>query len=162
MTNTTDTKLPTIVYVEDNDGDALLLEEALRAKGHKSQLLVIEKGDSALRYFQVKDTAKDVPPPHCILLDSHLPVVSGMELLKFIRGSHNYDGTPVYIFADVSIYKNALSDRLVSTNSFITKPQIWSEFLLLADHLMRSAEVTMHEGPYGKPELIPPGQLKRD
>ena len=62
MTNTTDTHLPTIVYVEDNDGDTLLLEEALRARGHKAQLLVIEKGDSALHYFQVKETAKDVPP----------------------------------------------------------------------------------------------------
>lgn len=162
MTNTSESHLPTIVYVEDNDGDALLLEEALRAKEHKSQLMVIEKGDSALRYFQVKDTAKDVPPPHCILLDSHLPVVSGMELLKFIRGSHNFDGTPVYIFADVSIYKDALSDRLVSNNSFISKPQIWADFLILADHLMRSAEVTMREGPHGKPELIPPNKLKRD
>jgi len=66
MTNTTDTHLPTIVYIEDNGGDTLLLEEALRANGHKSQLLVIEKGGTALHYFQVKETAKDVPPPHCI------------------------------------------------------------------------------------------------
>lgn len=85
-----------------------------------------------------------------------------MELLKFIRGSSNFDGTPVYIFADVSIYKSALSDGLVSAHSFITKPQIFAEFLVLADHLMRSAEVTMREGTHGKPELIPPSKLKRD
>ena len=159
MTNTTDTHLPTIVYVEDNDGDTLLLEEALRAKGHNSQLLVIEKGDTALHYFQVKETAQDVPPPHCILLDSYLPVVSGMGLLKFIRSARAFDQTPVYIFADRSLYKDALSGGLVSEKSFIVKPLNWAGFLQLADHLMRSAEVTMNEGTLGKPEILPPSDL---
>jgi DNA-binding response OmpR family regulator len=162
MTNTTDTHLPTIVYVEDNGGDTLLLEEALRAKGHKSQLLVIEKGDTALHYFQVKETAKDVPPPHCILLDNHLPAVSGIALLKFIRSARVFDQTPVYIFADRSVYKDAVSGGLVSDKSFLVKPRNWAGFLQLADHLMRSAEVTMHEGTHGKPEIQPPSVLTRN
>jgi DNA-binding response OmpR family regulator len=159
MTNTTDTHLPTIVYVEDNDGDTLLLEEALRARGHKAQLLVIEKGDSALHYFQVKETAKDVPPPHCILLDNHLPVVSGMALLTFIRSAPIFDKTPVYIFANVSLYTDAVTSGLISRDSFLVKPASWAGFLKLADHVMRSAELTMHEIPHGKPEIRPPSDL---
>ena len=162
MTNTTDTHLPTIVYVEDNGGDTLLLEEALRAKGHNSQLLIIERGDTALHYFQVKETAKDVPPPHCILLDSHLPVVSGVGLITFIRGSQIFDKTPVYIFADSSLYKDSLRSGLVSVKSFLEKPRDWAGFLALADHLMRSAEVTMHEGTQGSPEIQPPSDLTRE
>ena len=159
MTNTKDNHLPTIVYVEDNDGDTLLLEEALRANGHKSELLVIEKGDTALRYFQVKETAKDVPPPHCILLDNYLPAVKGIDLLRFIRGAKAFDNTPVYIFADMSMYKDAVNGGLASEKCFIEKPNNWAGFLQLADHLMRSAEVTMHEGTHGNPEIQPPSAL---
>jgi len=83
-----------------------------------------------------------------------------MELLAFIRSSHNFDGTPVYIFADKSIYQHALRDGLVSTKSFLTKPGIWSEFLILADHLMKSAEVNMHKQQHGKPELTTPTTLQ--
>jgi len=159
MTNTKDNHLPTIVYVEDNDGDTLLLEEALRANGHKSELLVIDKGDAALRYFQVKETAKDVPPPHCILLDNYLPVVQGIDLLKFIRGARAFDNTPVYLFAEMSRYTDALSGGLTSEKSFIIKPSNWAGFLQLADHIMRSAEITMHEGTHGKPEIQAPPNL---
>ena len=162
MTNTTDTHLPTIVYVEDNGGDTLLLEEALRAKGHNSQLLIIDRGDTALHYFQVKETAEDVPPPHCILLDSHLPIVSGVGLITFIRGSRIFDKTPVYIFADASLYKDALTKRLVSAKSFLEKPRDWAGFLALADHLMRSAEVTMREQSQGSPEIQPPNDLANE
>ena len=162
MTNTTDTHLPTIVYVEDNGGDTLLLEEALRAKGHNSQLLIIDRGDTALHYFQVKETAEDVPPPHCILLDSHLPIVSGVGLITFIRGSRIFDKTPVYIFADASLYKDALMKRLVSAKSFLEKPRDWAGFLALADHLMRSAEVTMREQSQGSPEIQPPNDLANE
>ncbi len=159
MTNTNDHHLPTIVYVEDNDGDTLLLEEALRANGHKSELLVIEKGDAALHYFQVKETAKDVPPPHCILLDNYLPAVMGIALLTFIRGSRVFDHTPVYIFADKTRYIDAVSSGLASEKSFLVKPSNWTGFLQLADHLMRSAEITMHEGTHAKPEINAPSTL---
>ena len=165
MTNTTNTHLPTIVYVEDNEGDALLLEEALRARGHASQLLVIDRGDQALHYFEVKESAKDVPPPHCILLDSHLPMVTGTELLRFVRGCRSFDQTPVYIFSAKTGYLDAIRTGMVSDDCFLTKPRLWDGFLLLADHLMRSAEVSMrtHETPAanGGPELAAPAALKR-
>ena len=165
MTNTTNTHLPTIVYVEDNAGDALLLEEALRAKGHATQLLVLEKGDQALRYLQVKVSAKDVPPPHCILLDSHLPVVTGIELLRFIRASAVFDRTPVYIFSIKSDYLDSVTASMVSADSFLVKPSTWDGFLHLADHLMRSAEISMARPDLvaGKenPEITAPADLKR-
>ena len=106
MSSTKQEFLPTIVYVEDNAGDALLLEEALREGNHAAQLLVIERGDKALHYFKVKESARDLPPPHCILLDAHLPIITGAQLLRFIRSSRVYDDTPVYIFASEEEYTN--------------------------------------------------------
>ena len=165
MANTTKTYIPTIVYVEDNAGDALLLEEALRERGHATQLLVIAKGDRALRYFEVKESARDLPPPHCILLDAHLPMVTGAQLLGFIRGSRVYDDTPVYIFAPETGYQDLIEAGIISKESFLTKSNDWSSFLQLADLLMRSTRAKQDNIPASatdsKPEVHAVGTLRR-
>ena len=165
MANTTKTHIPTIVYVEDNAGDAILLEEALRERGHATQLLVIERGDKAMRYFQVKESARDLPPPHCILLDAHLPMVTGAELLRFIRGSKVYDDTPVYIFSPAHEYQDLVQAKVVSTESFITKSNTWEGFLALATLMMRSAKAKQDNTSActtdSKPEVHAEGALRR-
>jgi len=155
MADTTDKNNPTIVYVEDNSGDALLLEEALRERGHAVELLIIEKGDKALRYFQIKDSASDLPPPHCILLDSHLPAITGAQLLKFIRTSTLFDKTPVYIFASEQEYRELADAAQVSRQSFIAKPNTWDQFLLLADLLMKSVDVNLSGLTASNPNTSP-------
>lgn len=165
MADTTQTHIPTIVYVEDNAGDAMLLEEALRESGHRAQLMVIEKGDRALHYFQIKETARDLPPPHCILLDSHLPIVTGAQLLRFIRNSRVYDDTPVYIFAAETEYHDILAAGVVSKESFVTKPNTWEKFIELSHLLMRSARAKQDDSPASpsddKPEVHAEGALRR-
>ncbi|MBA3686185.1 MAG: response regulator [Planctomycetes bacterium] len=166
MTDTTKAHIPTIVYVEDNSGDAMLLEEALREGGHAAQLLVIEKGDKALRYFTVKASARDLPPPHCILLDAYLPIVTGAQLLRFLRGSSAFDDTPVYIFSAEREYADILETGIVSKESFITKSTTWDGFLALANLLMRSATAKQDHiaaSPTdSKPEVHAEGDLRRN
>ena len=140
MSDTTNKQLPTIVYVEDNKGDAVLLEEAQRERGHAVELVIIDNGDKALHYFEVKDRAGDLPPPHCVLLDSLLPLVTGAQLIAFLRNSTVFTDTPVYIFAAEAEYQVILKTAKVSRESILTKPGKWEEFLALADLLMKSAE----------------------
>ena len=165
MTNTTKTHIPTIVYVEDNAGDALILGETLREKGHAVELLVIENGEKALHYFKLKANVRDVPPPHCILLDAHLPIVTGAELLRFIRTSKVYDDTPVYIFAPETTYKDILTPDVISRETFLTKPDSWEGFLDLSDLLMKSATAKKDDAPAmatdSKPEVHAEGALRR-
>ena len=128
-------------------------------------MLVFAKGDKALHYFQIKENARDLPPPHCVLLDYHLPVVCGAELLRFIRGSRAFDDTPVYIFAAEEGYKDLIKANLVSKESFLTKSSSWDGFLQLADLLMRSATAKQEETPANttdsKPEVQAEGALRR-
>jgi CheY-like chemotaxis protein len=165
MSNTTNAHIPTIVYVEDNAGDAVLLEEALREREHATQLIVIETGDKALHYFKIKESEGHLPPPHCILLDEFLPCVTGAQLLRFIRGSKVYDDTPVYIFAPEKEYKDLIDANIVSKESFITKSSSWDGFIQLADMLMRSAEAKQDDKPASssdsKPEVHAEGAMRR-
>ena len=147
MTTIKPDHLPTIVYVEDNAGDATLLEEAVRVTGHSLRLQVIDKGDNALRYFEIKVSARDVPPPHCILLDAHLPVVTGVQLLRYVRAHAIFDRTPVYIFATVAEYQELLKAGLIPARNFLTKPGSWDGFLQLANLMARSAEESKDARP---------------
>jgi CheY-like chemotaxis protein len=155
---------PTVIYVEDNHGDALLLQEALSERGHDVNLVIIDKGDKALHYFQVKAKIRDIPPPHCILLDTNLPIVTGLQLIEFIRGADGYNDTPVYIFASEREYVSLKAAIVVSSESFLIKPLTWEGFLELADLLMRSAkakdEDTKASPTDSKPEVHAEGELR--
>lgn len=157
---------PAIVYVEDNHGDAILLKDALDAQGLDVELVVIEKGDTALHYFKVKAEVRDIPPPHCILLDSNLPIVTGSELLKYLRGAKEYNDTPIYIFASETEHAALSATLAVSRESFLTKPSNWKGFLALADLLMKSAvakdDHTAASPLDSNPEVHAEGALRQD
>ncbi len=163
-TMTATKNISTIIYVEDNQGDALLLKEALTERHHDATLVIVENGAKALHYFEVKATVKDVPPPHCILLDTHLPVVTGLQLIEFIRGSETYKDTPVYIFASEHEYTALKKDTVISPESFLVKPMVWEGFLELADLLMKSADANrknLQASPTDdKPEVHAEGELR--
>jgi CheY-like chemotaxis protein len=167
MIDTTNAHIPTIVYVEDSTGDAMLLEEALRLRGHAVRLQIFESGVKALHYFRIKQDARNVPPPHCILLDAQLPDLTGAQLLRFIRGSQVYDDTPVYIFApQTGEYRDIIQSGIVSKESFIKKAISWVQFLELADLLMSSAsakdENAVADAVDSRPEVHAHGALRRD
>jgi two-component system response regulator len=130
--------MKTIVYVEDNHGDAVLLGEALRVSGLDAEMLLFRQGDEALHYFQVRASAADHPPPHCVLLDQYVPRVTGGQLLRFIRNVPIFDATPVYLFAAETAYQDLLEANLVTKDCFLSKPTTWDGFLRLAHLLMRS------------------------
>ncbi|MBA3684460.1 MAG: response regulator [Planctomycetes bacterium] len=165
MTTPAQRHLPTIVYVEDNAGEAGLFKEALRDGDHAVELLVFATGDQALAYFRAWENPSELPLPYCILLDSQLPVVAGSQLLRFIRGSRVFDATPVYIFAPETDYRDLIQAGIVSIESFITKSRDWDGFVQLADLLMRSVSAQQDATPAcatdSKPEVHAEGALRR-
>jgi DNA-binding response OmpR family regulator len=152
-----------IVYVEDNSGDSLLLREALIEASPTTELLVIDNGQKALHYFEVKARARDLPPPHCILLDDNLPMVTGIDLIKFIRSNDAFQCTPVFIFAAPSKYADVRAVVDISPDSFLRKPTDWDQFRLLADTLVQGAWLADH-APHALPEaaIAPPPPLRHD
>jgi CheY-like chemotaxis protein len=155
---------PTIIYVEDNHGDAFLLDEALKVRNHDVELTIMESGDKALHYFTIKATAQDIPPPHCILLDSNLPMVTGVDLIIFLRSCPIYNHTPIYIFASEADYGSLKGRIKVSNESFLNKPHDWNHFIALADLLMRSADANAHHATASttdsNPEVHATGDLR--
>ncbi|MBX3608073.1 MAG: response regulator, partial [Piscinibacter sp.] len=78
-----------LLYVEDNRINALLFEEAMRVLGG-CELRVAEDGESALA--EVRDWI-----PEVLVLDAHLPDMSGHEVLRRLREMPALAQVPAYM-----------------------------------------------------------------
>jgi CheY-like chemotaxis protein len=78
-----------VLYVEDNRVNALLFEQALRLHGG-IELRVAEDGTEALQIAQAWT-------PDVLVLDSHLPGLTGHELLPRLRELPGFADLPAFM-----------------------------------------------------------------
>ena len=121
-----------VLLVEDNDGDVLLVRQALKAADSRVQLHVVSNGISALRFV-----SNGSPRPHLIILDMNLPEKAGGEVLQELKGDDALLEIPVVIFTSSS----ALNDVHLAYRShaagYIQKPQDVDEFFAAVAGLER-------------------------
>jgi len=79
-----------MLYVEDNRINAILFEEAMRMHSSQIDLRVAEDGDQALTLAQDWQ-------PEVLVLDAHLPGISGFEVLRLLRTLPGLDTVPAYM-----------------------------------------------------------------
>jgi PAS domain S-box-containing protein len=79
-----------MLYVEDNRINAILFEEAMRMHGDHVELRVAEDGDQAMSVAQEWQ-------PEVLVLDAHLPGISGFEVLRLLRTLPGLDKVPAYM-----------------------------------------------------------------
>ncbi|MCX2968838.1 MULTISPECIES: PP2C family protein-serine/threonine phosphatase [Streptomyces] len=77
---TAETAVPEVLLVEDDDGDALLVEELLLDSGVTVELT------RARSLADAKAALAEAPAPHCVLLDLHLPDGQGVDVVQQMLG----------------------------------------------------------------------------
>jgi CheY-like chemotaxis protein len=78
----------TILVVDDNEDDVVLLKHALRNAGVVNPLQSVNNGTDAIAYLNADGPFADrerFPYPSLLLLDLHLPLQSGFEVLDWLR-----------------------------------------------------------------------------
>jgi len=76
------------LVIEDDHDLVVLFSEALRRAGFEVESF--QAGDRAMQRLQTIE-------PRIILLDLHLPKVSGAEILKYVRSQERFNQTRVII-----------------------------------------------------------------
>ncbi|HEY9632607.1 MAG TPA: response regulator [Coleofasciculaceae cyanobacterium] len=116
----------TILLVEDNPADILLVQRAFRKEelSHVS-LQIVKDGDAAVFYLSGKGEYSDrerYPLPMLILLDLKLPRRSGHEVLSWLRQQSELKRLPVVVLTSSreTIDINQAYDSGV--NSYLVKP----------------------------------------
>jgi DNA-binding response OmpR family regulator len=120
--------------VEDSEDDVFFMKRALKQAGVDNPLQVVMDGQAAIDYVAGHNQYADrsqFPVPALVLLDLRLPLVPGMDVLKWIRSHSDWVGLPVVILTS-SRHENDLRDAYASgANSFLVKPSESAELVAM-------------------------------
>jgi CheY-like chemotaxis protein len=118
-----------ILLIEDNPGDVVLLQEALRAAGARHAVTVVPDGVDALAYLRREGRWSDVKPPDLVLLDLKLPRLDGSEVLAEIRRDPLVRAVPVVVFSSSSTEADVKLAYELGANCYVVKPADLDQYL---------------------------------
>lgn len=121
----------TILLVEDNPQDEMLILRALRRANVANRLDVVRDGQQALDYLfrSGEFEAREGPEqPAVVLLDIGLPRLSGLEVLERLRADPRTEVLPVVILTSSDEESDRLQGYRNGCNSFVRKPIDFAEF----------------------------------
>lgn len=118
--------LPTMLYVEDEDAAAFLLETAIQETGLAVQLCRVSDGEQALSFLSQVGPYEKAPKPALILLDLNLPRLDGFQFLERMR--RNGSSIPVIVFTSSSLAADKTRALALGAQEFVTKPSNLDDF----------------------------------
>lgn len=115
----------TILLVEDDSNDVLLIQRAFRKAKLVNPLQVVQDGEAAVLYLGGQGLYADrdrYPLPILMLLDLKLPRLSGLEVLEWLRQQPELRRLLVVVLT--SSRENADVNRAydLGANSYLVKP----------------------------------------
>jgi chemotaxis family two-component system response regulator Rcp1 len=113
-----------ILLVEDNEGDIVLTQEALRDGRIKNSIVIARDGVEALAML---DSGEELPD--LILLDINLPKMNGLEVLTAIKTDPRLKCIPVIMLSTSDEQNDILTSYNNYANCFITKPVDFNRFI---------------------------------
>lgn len=109
-----------ILLVEDNLDHVVITRQAV-ASILPCEVEVVHDGAKAVA--RLMDAAHARTRPDLILLDLHLPSMSGIEVLRRVRSDPTYAGTPIIVLTAAGDDEELILDCYASgANSFLSKP----------------------------------------
>ena len=123
--------MKTILLVEDNQQDEMLILRSLRKVNLANQVDVVRDGQQALDYlFREGEFADRGGPdlPAVVLLDVNLPRIDGIEVLDRLRNRSATHMLPVVILTSSDEERDRLRSYECGANSFVRKPLDFAEF----------------------------------
>jgi two-component system response regulator len=119
-----------ILVVEDDPGDQMLIEEAFAEPdgGPTPRLAIVEDGEEALDFLHRRGAHTTASRPDLVLLDLNLPKYSGRAVLEQIKGDTELRSIPVVIFTTSASADDVSATYLLHANAYVTKPVDLDDF----------------------------------
>ena len=122
-----------ILLAEDNQGDVLLVKQALEEHHILHELHVARDGAEAIEYLATMGSPGHPPCPDLMLLDLNLPKIDGADVLREFRKHRSCLLTPVIVVtsSDTQKDRNRMADLGVA--HYFRKPSDLDDFMKLGE-----------------------------
>lgn len=123
--------LKRILLVEDKTPDIEITLVALEESNLANEVIIARDGVEALDYLYCrgKFAGRTSEPPVVILLDNHMPRMSGLEVLRHIKADPNLKTIPVVMLTSSSEEPYLAESDKLGVNSFMVKPVDFVQFV---------------------------------
>jgi CheY-like chemotaxis protein len=150
----------TILYVEDEESDVVLLQHVLAKTGIHNPLQTVRDGKEPKDYLAGNppfDERGLHPLPGLVLPDLNLPYWSGFEVLEWIRQQPQLRRLPVLVFTSSSRPDDIARAYDAGANGYLVKPNALAdltnlvlalrEFWLIHNHFPKALGVELPPAP---------------
>ena len=117
-----------ILAIEDNPTDVMLMREALANAKLHIDLQVVHDGVAGLEFLRRLGTHAQAPRPDLVLLDLNLPRKSGLEVLAEIKSDESLRAIPVVMLTTSQAEDDLARAYAAHVNCYIRKPVDFERF----------------------------------
>ncbi|CCQ74310.1 response regulator [Magnetospira sp. QH-2] len=123
------TKNVHILLVEDNLGDARLVEEVLKEGAYPHSVSHVRDGVEAMEFLREGSLGEEGSLPDVIFLDLNMPRMDGREVLSEIKGDPLLRSIPVIVLTTSTSEADIVTSYSLNANCYVTKPVSIDAFL---------------------------------
>jgi chemotaxis family two-component system response regulator Rcp1 len=125
-----------ILLVEDDAGEARLLQEALKQSALPTHLSVMATAEEALTFLQRAGPYTQARRPDLILLTLKLPGKDGLELLAEIKSEPALRSIPAIVLTSSPAQRDLRQSYALQANCYILKPVDLAGFFTVVKEVM--------------------------
>jgi CheY-like chemotaxis protein len=114
-----------ILLVEDNEDDVFLMQRALKGARVINPMFVVEDGQEAVDYLSGAGKFADretYPLPAIVFLDLKLPLISGHDVLAWVRRQKELESLVVIVLTSSNEASDLSRCYALGANSYLVKP----------------------------------------
>jgi two-component system response regulator len=131
-----------VLAAEDEESDAFLLQLAFGRAGLGKNLVIVHDGQEVVDYLKkCSPHAKgnSDPLPSLLLLDLKMPLMTGFDVLVWLRDKPQFKDLPVVILSSSSHESDIQRARELGARDYHIKPHSLSQFVQLIQQLTASS-----------------------
>jgi CheY-like chemotaxis protein len=113
----------TVLLVEDDPGDVVLIQEAFEHNKVRNTLYVAGDGVEAMEFLRGDKR------PDLVLLDLNLPRKDGREVLAEVKGDPALRSIPIVVLTTSKAEEDILRSYDLHANAYVTKPVDFNRFI---------------------------------
>ena len=125
-----------ILLVEDNPGDALLIKAGLKRARIANDVTVAINANDALDVFHRRNGKENAAKVDLALLDINLPGMNGIELLQVVKMDPDLKQTPIIMLTSSDAPRDVQQAYQQHANAYINKPVDFDELIKLISTLI--------------------------